>query len=221
MEEDIAMKKIYPDLPLNPDLPIRQDLPPLSDNPQTFRLQQISIIKKFFEDEIEFRRKIFSKYSKSFDIITGVTHFLTAAEIVTGSVSITTLAGVIAAPIGIGLGGITIASAVVSFSLNFGKKKILAKLSKHEKIYTLAISKLNTINDLVSRALTDSFISPDEFTLILKEKEKYTALKNTIRKEQRQAASNDKIDVETLKKTFLEEGKKMAQTEMIEKLKQQ
>ena len=214
MEEDKGgTTKIYPDLPPLSDNPV-------IGNPQTFRLQQISIIKKYFEDEIEFRRKIFSKYSKSFDVITGVTHFLTAAEIVTGSVSITTLAGVIAAPIGIGLGGITIASAIVSFGLNFGKKKILVKLSKHEKIYTLAISKLNTINDLVSRALTDSFISPEEFTLILKEKEKYTTLKNTIRKEQKQAVANDKnIDVETLKKTFLEEGKKMAQTEMIEKLK--
>jgi hypothetical protein len=42
-------------------------------------------------------------------------------------------------------------------------------------------------------------------------------MKNAIRKKQRE--SNQNIDVEQLEKTFLEEGKKLAQTEMIEKLK--
>jgi hypothetical protein len=70
---------------------------------------------------------------------------------------------------------------------------------------------------LVSKAITDSHISTEEFTLIIREKEKYISMKNAIRKKQRE--SNQNIDVEQLKKTFLEEGKKLAQTEMIEKLK--
>jgi hypothetical protein len=71
----------------------------------------------------------------------------------------------------------------------------------------LAISKLNTINDLVSKAITDSHISTEEFTLIIREKEKYIySMKNAIRKKQRE--SNQNIYVEQLKKTFLEEGKK-------------
>jgi hypothetical protein len=53
-------QKIYPELP----------------NPQNFRLMQITEIKKFLEEEIEFRRKIFSKYKKAFDIMTGASHFL-------------------------------------------------------------------------------------------------------------------------------------------------
>jgi hypothetical protein len=42
-------------------------------------------------------------------------------------------------------------------------------------------------------------------------------MKNSIRKKQRETTSG--VDVEQLKRTFLEEGKKLAQTEMIEKLK--
>ena len=142
-------------------------------------------------------------------------------SVTAGSIGISALAGVVTAPIGIALGGITIATAVISTGLNIQKKKILKKLSKHEKIGTLAISKLNTINDLVSKALTDSLISAEEFTLVNKEKEKYIGLKNSIRKDQRESTSKDNVDVESLKKTFLEEGKKIAQTEIMEKLKQQ
>ena len=185
----------------------------------SFRLQQISEIKKFFENEIEFRRSIYSKYKKAFNVINGIIHSLNIVSVASGSVTITSLAGIITAPVAIGLGGVTIAGALLSTGLSVKKKDILKKIEKHEKISTTAISKLNTINDLVSKALTDSKISPEEFTLILQEKEKYLALKNSIRKKQRESDRN--IDVETLKKNFLEEGKKLAQTEMLEKLKSQ
>jgi hypothetical protein len=51
-----------------------------------------------------------------------------------------------------------------------------------------------------------------------KEKEKYMSLKNAMRKQQRETSTN--IDVETLKKTFLEERKKLAKTEMLQKINQ-
>lgn len=202
----MADQQLYPQLP---------ELP----TPDSFRLQQISEIKRFFESEIEFRRKIFSKYMKAFDATTAIDHFLNITSVVAGSLSVTALAGVITAPIGMALGGITIGGAVVSSILTWEKKNILKKLEKHEYIYTMAISKLNTVNDLVSKALNDSHISTEEFTLIIKEREKYIILKNEARKKHRESTSG--VDVEALKKTFLEEGKKLAQSEMIEKLKKQ
>jgi hypothetical protein len=72
----------------------------------------------------------------------------------------------------------------------------------------LAVSKLNTINDLISKALHDSHVSTEEFTLITKEKEKFITMKNVIRKKQRESSSG--VDVEQLKNTFFEEGKKLA-----------
>ena len=193
--------------------------PPLPQDPQNFRLQQISEIKKFFEEEIEFRRGLYSKYKKAFDVITGFTHFINLASITAGSVGVSALAGLITAPIGLALGGVTIGGAVISTALTWEKKNVLHKLEKHEKIEMLAVSKLNTINDLVSKAITDSHISTEEFSLITKEKEKYISMKNSIRKNKRE--TNQNVDVDTLKKTFLEEGKKIAQNEMIEKLKKQ
>jgi hypothetical protein len=115
------------------------------------------------------------------------------------------------------LGGITIGSAYLLSLFGWQKKSAVTKLAKHEKVGMLAVSKLNTINDLVSKAITDLHISTEEFTLIIREKEKYISKKNAIRKKQRETSSN--IYVEQLKKTFFEEGKKLAPNEMIEKLK--
>jgi hypothetical protein len=129
-------------------------------NPQKFRLQQITEIKRFLEEEIEFRRKIFSKYKKAFEIIIGFNHFLNFTSIAAGSIGVSALAGVITAPIGMALGGVTICSALISSVLIGEKNNILSKLSKHEKIGMLAVSKLNTINDLISKALNDSHNYP-------------------------------------------------------------
>ena len=205
MEQPNTEEKLYPNLPNN-------------IGPLNFRLQQISEVKKFLEEEIEFRRKTFYKYKKGFSVITGFTHVINLTTVAAGTVGISALAGVITAPIGLALGGISIGGAVISSVLSWGKKNLLSKMEKHEKIEMLAISKLNTINDLVSKAITDSHISTEEFSLIMREKEKYINMKNGIRKKQRETAQT--INVEEMKKTFLEEGKKLAQNEMIEKLKQ-
>ena len=52
-----------------------------------FRLAQITKIKEFFEQEIENRRKLLKKYKQSYEVINDVVHFLTAAEVVSGSIT--------------------------------------------------------------------------------------------------------------------------------------
>ena len=69
-----------------------------------FRLQQIAKVKEFFEQEIEARRTILKKYKKTFEVMSRVVHFLAATEVVSGSFSIISLAGVITAPVGLALG---------------------------------------------------------------------------------------------------------------------
>ena len=51
------------------------------------------------------------------------------------------------------------------------------KKKKHHKILMFAKSKLNSIETLVSQALTDMEIGHEEFISILKEKEKYKKMK--------------------------------------------
>jgi hypothetical protein len=85
------------------------------NDPQSFILQQITEVNTFLEEEIEFRRKIFSKYKKAFEIIT---RFLNVISIAAGLIGVSALAGVITAPIGIALGGVTIGSAIISSGLS-------------------------------------------------------------------------------------------------------
>ena len=56
-----------------------------------------------------------------------------------------------------------------------------SKAKKHDKIKTLAESKLDSISDLVSRAIEDAHVSHEEYHFILKEIEHYRAMKEQIR----------------------------------------
>ena len=91
--------------------------------------------------------------------------------------------GVVGTPI-----GIVSASLTLFFSLTTGiVKKLLNitrnKKKKHDKIFMLAKSKLNSIETLVSQALIDMEISHEEFITILKEKDKYEKMKDNLRSE--------------------------------------
>ena len=60
-------------------------------------------------------------------------------------------------------------------------KRLERKVTKHEKIYTLALAKLNSVSELVSKALADKSINDSEFTIIVREVQKYHELKAAIR----------------------------------------
>ena len=58
---------------------------------------------------------------------------------------------------------------------------IQKKKKKHNKIVLLAKSKSNSIEVLISKALIDSDISPDEFVLINNVLEEYNKMKEVIK----------------------------------------
>ena len=101
----------------------------------------------------------------------------------TGGVSIISFTSTIGAP-----AGIASASLTLIFSLATGiTKKLLNitrwKKKKHDKILTLAKTKLNSIDTLISQALIDMDISHEEFITTLKEKDRYEMMKNNLRNE--------------------------------------
>ena len=57
----------------------------------------------------------------------------------------------------------------------------LNKAKRHDEIRVLALSKLNSISDLISKAAQDERISAEEYALILNEWEKYGQMKEAIR----------------------------------------
>ena len=142
-------------------------------NQTKFRLYEINKIKDYFNSEIQERKAIskkLSKYIATFDYIDKTLIVLSATS---GGVSIISFASVIGAP-----AGIASASFTLVFSLTTGLiEKVLQitrnKKKKHNKIFVLAKSKLNSIETLISQALMDLEISREEFITIVKEKEKY------------------------------------------------
>ena len=121
-------------------------------------------------------------------------------------------------PVVVTIEGVTIGLGVVS-SILFNRlhKRFLHKIEKHKAIYTCAVTKLNTVHDIYSKALEDGKIDTTEFKLILDEKDKYIALKNAIRKQS--LDSEQKINIEEIQKEFLEKGKQLGKNEVLEKLK--
>ena len=140
-------------------------------------LNKISEIENYFHEEINQRKscsKKLSKYVAAFDYIDKILIVLSAT---TGGVSICSFTSVVGAPV-----GIASASFTLIFSLTTGiVKRLLSitrnKKKKHDKVLILAKSKLNSIETLVSQALVDMEISPEELIPIFKEKDKYEKMK--------------------------------------------
>ena len=137
-----------------------------------FRLDEISEIENYFYQEINQRKscsKKLSKYVAAFDYIDKI---LIALSATSGGISVCSFTSLVGAPIGI-------ASAIFTliFFYNRNSQKIIKynkkQKKKHDKIFMLAKSKLNSIETLISQALIDMEISHEEFVTILKGKDKY------------------------------------------------
>ena len=116
-----------------------------------FRLNKITKIENYFNQEINQRKtcsKKLSKYVAAFDYIDKVLIVLSA---ISGGVCIISSVNVVGAPT-----GIAGASFTLFFSLTTGIIKKLVSITrnkkkKHDKIFMLAKSKLNSIETLVSQ----------------------------------------------------------------------
>ena len=149
------------------------------------RLSEIIGIENYFYQEINQRKscsKKLNKYVSTFDFIDKILIVLSATKGVS-STSIISFTSIVFAPV-----GIASASLTLIFSITTGiVKKLLNitrnKKKKHDKILTLAKSKLNSIETLISQALIDLDISHEEFIRILKEKGKHEKVKENLRSE--------------------------------------
>ena len=79
----------------------------------------------------------------------------------------------------------------------------MSKAEKHEKIKTIASTKLDTIASHVSKALSDNKVADEEFRLILGELEKYKVMKEV------RSKTRKKIATET-EETLIERGRQEA-----------
>ena len=98
-----------------------------------------------------------------------------------GILSIASHATIVGIPVGIAGTSLTLIFTVTTGAfkklLNITRKK----KKKHNKIIALARSKLNIIEVLISRALTDFDISYEEFSKIISEKNNYEQIRDKIK----------------------------------------
>ena len=159
---------LYPVLPNQPD--------------NNFRMQKANEVLKYLSDEVSHYRLVAKKYKRTKTIINyagfsagGISGFLSAG----GVAAVFTGIGI---PASIPIGCVASLFGLTAAGLTGFYKKLEPKLIKHCKIMTLALSKCDTVNRILSKSLIDGKISDFEFQSILDEKESYRIQKEILRK---------------------------------------
>ena len=122
--------------------------------------------EKELEAEAAHYRHVAKKYKKAFTVAHGSAIGLGALTAFLSAAGIATAVSGIGASVGIPTGGVAALTSVSFTGLTAFSKKLQTKLRKHEQIYTLAISKHNTVCELVSKVLNDINITDSKFNLI-------------------------------------------------------
>ncbi len=105
------------------------------------------------------------------------------------------LSTTVATPIAIALGGVSAGCGLTAASCKFVERKLQGKIRKHDEVRTLAESKLNSVSDLISKALDNNEVSDGELQTILAEQAKYHRMKKSIRDSCRKANTKIKFEV--------------------------
>ena len=165
-------KKIYPDL---------DEIQNHENKGDNFRLNEVSKCLTYLETELEKRKQIFKKYKRTHSLLMKTNAISGTLSVLISGSAVRTSLTVVLIPVGVSLASIGGFFGFVSVLTGFIAKKISPKLNKHLQTVSVCNARLNTIKDLISKALQDNEISPEEFRLILSEVKKYKQLKNSFR----------------------------------------
>ena len=140
----------------------------LSDQ-QQFRLKKINEVKDYFVAEIKERQlmsKRLSKYIASFEYFD---KSLIISSVTTGSISVASFATVTGAPVGIVSESFSLAFFIFTGIVKKLLKTTRNKKKKHNKIFMLTRSKLNSIESKIFEALINNEISHEDFMTTINE----------------------------------------------------
>ena len=177
-------------------------------NAEDFRLKKINDLLKELSDEVEHYRQVAKKYKRSHSMVHASAVGLGSLSVGLSSGALGTAltgVGIVASP---ALAGVATLCGLGSVGFAAASKRLERKVTKHEKIYTLAQAKRNSVNELVSQALADKKISDVEFRIITREVEKYHKLKAAIRSGVKAVTQTQGPDIEKLKEELRKEVKK-------------
>ena len=149
--------KIYPELS--------------TEDGQNYRLQKISELEKKIIKERDIRKALYKRYKREFNNTDGVDTALFSAGVIMADVGLTV-------PVMLPLEISAVVCGCVGVCVKLVRRKLSSKAQKRYAIKTLGESKLNSIEDSISKVLQDGQISDDELKMVLCELEKFNDLKD-------------------------------------------
>ena len=139
-------------------------------------------IQEMLTTERDKRNELSTKYSRGVNIIRVIDTYLGVTAIWLSITGVGLLSTIVAASAVIGMEAVSIVIGLLRVVGNQATKMLSFKIQKKsEKIAMLAVSALNTISSLISKALSDDSISDEEYSLILLEFETFTQMKEDLR----------------------------------------
>jgi len=187
--------EVLPSAP--PEAPFYPFLPEPAGN---FRLQKINEIAQTLDNEVRHYRLVAKKYKRAKKFVNWGAAGSSVVSAVFSSASFGSALSVVGLPAAVPLGGAGGCFALVSSALIIAGRKLETKIKKHHEITTLAVSKRDTVNRLLSKALANNNVSAHEFDTILSEFERYNFLKEQVRSKILRQPSKRKISEVDVKK---------------------
>ena len=148
---------------------------------QGFRLKNIDETRNYLIEEINQNELMSQNLKKICTTLNYIEHFLILASTINEPVSISAFASLIYIPIGITSSATGLKICAATAGIKKYKSVIKEKKKKYYKIVLLAISKLNSIEVLISKSLIDGNISHNEFVSINNVLREYEEMKGEIK----------------------------------------
>ena len=136
-------------------------------------MQTLQAMEQYLQDEIRTRQLLKKRYLYLKNSFTAINYTLLVVSLVAGATGVLVGPGIILSAVSTSLSILNIICPVVT-------KKMQTKSEKHSAIQNLAEEKLNTVYAHISKALSDNFISEDEFTQVQNDIEAYRQAKKEI-----------------------------------------
>ena len=162
-----------------PSAPPESIYPQIS--PPDFRMQKANEISTALAKEVDHYRAVAKKYKRAKKVFNWNAAGSSVLSAAFSSASFGSALSFVGLPATLPLGVVGGCFALASSGLIIACKKLDSKIKKHQEIVTLAIAKRDTVDRLLSKAITDNIISDNEFKLIMDEFSQYNVLKDSVR----------------------------------------
>ena len=148
---------------------------------QKFRLKEMNETRNYFIEEIMQNELINKKHKKVCNILNYTEYLFSLAYTVTGSVFISAVTFLIDIPAGIASPTVGKEICAIIAIVKKYQSTIKKKKKKHDKIVLLAKTKINSVEVLILKALTKSYINHNEFVLVNNVLKEYNNMKEEIK----------------------------------------